>query len=118
MKVYALPNELMETVPEHDYLNTNPEDWFAAEREHCEQICEWLRENGYRGKNTGRILQMPVADGYARYMVAEGSRSFLLYLPYGDGYDDPNVEFLPKKEVIKRIDERDRINKLFESKST
>lgn len=116
MKVYALPKELEATLPVlHDYLNGTLEQWNKAESDHTESIRTWLSDKGYTGKNAGKIFQTPVADGYARYMLAEGPgmKSFLLHLPYGDAYHDPDTQYLPKKEILERIAGRERINKLF-----
>jgi hypothetical protein len=118
MKIYSLPEELEATIPEPDYINQTFEEWGKDEELHRESIREWLQEQGYTGKNSGKIFQEPVADGYAQYMMVEGPvgsgvRSFLLHLPYGDGYHEPNVEFLPKKEVLKRIKCREKVAELF-----
>ncbi len=112
MQVYALPDELEATVPTIDYTD-HYNDWLKREKEHKELVKTWLHDNGYNGRGTGGILQMPMADGYAEYMLADGNPSFLFHLPYGDGYHSPNVDFLPKKEVVKRINGRKAVAKLF-----
>jgi hypothetical protein len=118
MKIYSLPEELEATVPEPDYINQTFEEQDQREELHRESIREWLQEQGYTGKNSGKLFQEPIADGYALYMMVEGAvgsgvRSFLMHLPYGDAYHDPSVKFLPKKEVLKRIKAREAVNKLF-----
>jgi len=113
MKVYSLPKELRATLPEHDYLNDSWKICDRREQEHREAVKQWFIDHGFTGKNTGGILQMPMGDGYAEYMLAEGSKSCLIHLPYGDAWNDPDVEFLPKKEVVKRIKGREEIAKLF-----
>jgi hypothetical protein len=112
MKVYGLPEELKATLPVHDYRTTDYDAWTKAENEHRATIKAWLLENGYTGRHTGRILRMPVADSYAEYMVADGAPSMLLHLPYCDGYDSPDVQFLPKKEVLRRCTNHDKLFKL------
>ena len=116
MKVFGLPSELQATLPQVDYTNFSYDKMIADEDKHRASIRAWLVEQGYTGKHTGGILQMPIADGHAEYMLADGSGSFLLHLPYGDAWDSPDVEFLPKKEVVKRINARVNLNKLFGGK--
>ena len=118
MKIYSLPEELEATIPEPDYINQTFAEWGRDEELHRESIRQWLHENGYTGKNSGELFQEPIADGYAQYMLVEGAvgsgvRSFLLHLPYGDAYHDPDVEFLPKKEVLKRIKARKIVAEMF-----
>jgi hypothetical protein len=102
VKVYSLPEKLEATIPEFD-IKTTYTDWENAEREHREQVKQWLVDNGYTGKNTGRILYMPMADSHAEYMFAEGSKSCLIHLPYGDAWHSPDVQYLPKKEILRRL---------------
>lgn len=113
MKVYNLPVEV--PFPDPDYQNY---DWDAEQRreaEHRAALSAWLRANGWTGKNTGRTVRFGVADGYALYMLAEGPgrKSCLIHLPYGDAYQYRDVEFLPKAEILRRLDQQDTIAKLF-----
>lgn len=102
MKVYACPEEC--PAPEPDYSNYD----FAKEQkrqdEHQAKLKAWLQANGYSGKYTGEIYATPRGDGYAQYMVGDGRSFCLIHLPYGDAWDDPDVRYLPKKEIIKRIE--------------
>jgi hypothetical protein len=102
MKVYSCPDEL--PAPEPDYRNP---DWTAhekAEEAHAERLADWLRARGYTGPMTGKQYSTPRADGFARYMYADAPRkACLIHLPYGDAWHDPDVAFLPKAEVLRRI---------------
>lgn len=113
MKVYSLPSELEATIPQTDYQNFDYDKMIADEENHRESIEQWLHANGYNGKHTGGILRMPIADGAAEYMLADGNPSFLMHLPYGDAWDHPDVTFLPKKEVVKRIQGEAAMRKVF-----
>lgn len=115
MKVYSLPAELTATLPEHDYINDSYEVWAKEEADHKETIRVWLKKMGFTGKNSGLIYKSQIADGYAEYMMVEGpgQRSSLMHLPYCDGYQDPDVSYLPKKEILERIKGRAKIDKLF-----
>ncbi len=105
MKVCAPPDEVPWSEP--DYANYDPAKEARREEEHRIALKEWLIKAGYDGKYTGEILSEPMADGYANYMMADkGRSSFLVHLPYGDAWDSRNVEFLPRAEVIKRIERK------------
>ncbi len=110
MKVFGPYTRL----PEPDYRNYDWREESKKEKAHQEMEAAELRRQGFTGPNTGRILQIPVADGHAIYMYADnGAKSILIHLPYGDGYQSRDVEFLPRKEVLARIEQRERITALF-----
>src|SRR3989304_3088397 len=101
MKIHCLPTEVPAPTP--NYTNYDSVKEIAAENKHMADLKAWLKKVGYTGKYTGEIYKEQIADGYALYMVADGGRNFaLIHLPYGDGYDSRNVQFLPKKEIIAR----------------
>jgi hypothetical protein len=113
MKVYQCPLP----APEVDYRNFNIDKMRADEDAHQEQVKAKLIELGYKGKRTGEIFSTPMGDGYARYMFADGgTKCALIHLPYGDAWDDPDVQYLPKKEVLARIDRSKGIAALFAKK--
>lgn len=112
MKIYTLPDEV--PAPVVDYSNYNHKKAQKDEENHQAELKQYLIGLGYDKPLTGEILQEPMADGYALYMVMDGGRNWgLIHLPYGDAYDSPNVQFLPKAEVKRRIQARKNINKLF-----
>ena len=102
MKVYILPKEV--PAPKVDYENYDHAKVYGDEEKHMADLKAWLKKAGYTGKYTGEIYKQHVADGYALYMMADGSKSCLIHLPYGDAYDARDVGFLPKKEIIRRIE--------------
>lgn len=102
MKIYSCPKDV--PPPVLDFSNYNHEKALAEEGAHKVNLEKWLRNNGYNGKYTGKIYSEPVADGSALYMIADGPKSFLIHLPYGDGYTSLNVQYIPKKEIIRRIE--------------
>lgn len=109
MKVYSTPIP----APEPDYKNYD----FAAEQKreeaHQEQVKQWLLTNGYAGPRTGQTIFFGVGDGHAVYMYADASRSSaLIHLPYGDGYQFPEVRYIPKAEILKRMDQQAKRPKL------
>ncbi len=114
MKVYTLPDEV--PAPEVDYKNYDREKMLRDEDEHMAKLKAWLREAGYVGKRTGEIVAFQVADGYARYMLADGKKSALIHLPYGDAYHYRDVKFLPKAEILRRIDADKKFTAMFARK--
>ncbi len=111
MKVYTCPVEC--PAPQPDYSKWDKVKEQAAEDKHMADLKEWLIKRGYRGKLTGKIVSFGVADGSALYMFADGSKSCLIHLPYGDGYQYRDVAFLPKKEILRRIAQGEAMSKLF-----
>ena len=106
MKVYSTP------VP---FENKWDDDWQKHEADHQEQVKAWLQANGYSGPRTGEVLSFGVGDGCASYMYADapGAKACLIHLPYGDAYQYPDVRYLPKKEVLRRLDSQKRVAALF-----
>lgn len=112
MKIASVPVEVAFAEP--DYRNYDPDVEKKREQEHQEILKHYLISIGYNGKHTGRIYRTPVADGYAMYMMADGGRnSYLIHLPYGDAYYDRDVQYIPKAEIIKRLDSQERMNQFF-----
>ena len=109
MKVFSSPVP----APEVDYANYDRDKERKREDEHTSSVKKWLLDNGYNGKLTGKIVTFPVADGYAQYMLADGRKSALIHLPYGDAYNYNDVQFLPKKEIIRRIEADKKFNAMF-----
>jgi hypothetical protein len=87
-----------------DYAHYEPAKEAMREQEHQAKLAAWLKANGYPGKYTGEIYRTPRADGSANYMMADGPKSCLIHLPYGDAWDDPNVQYIPKKAIIEYIE--------------
>ena len=105
MKIHSLPEELTATLP--DFMM---DGYVEAVERHMETVITWLNENGFNGKNTGRLLSVPYADGHANYMFAHRtSGSVLVHLPYWDGWHSQDVQYLPQKVVLERIAARERL---------
>jgi hypothetical protein len=115
MKVYACPAELPE--PETDYKNYDRAKEAAKIEAHKAALKNWLKGSGYTGKRTGETVRFQVADGYAEYMLADGRKSALIHLPYYDGYSYPDVAYLPKKEILRRIEAEKNFAALFAKKN-
>ena len=106
MKIFACPDECPAPVIDFTSFDVVAEDAKDAKEEaHKKDLKDFLINKGYSGKNTGREFRVPYADSCARYMFVEAPNgsSFLIHLPYGDAWNSPDVAFLPKKEVIRRM---------------
>jgi hypothetical protein len=112
MKVYGMPDELRATLPKFD-LKAPYEEHQAKENAHQKTVEAWLRAHGWDGKNTGKTVSFPAGDGSAVYMLAEGKTSALIHLPYGDGWQYRDAKFLPKSEILKRIDSAAKLSSMF-----
>ncbi len=114
MKIYSCPTQV--PPPEPDYSNYDHAKEMAAEETHKAKLAAWLKANGFPGKHTGAIYSEGVADGRALYMVADGRTFALIHLPYGDAYQGRNVQFMPKAEVIRRIEAEAKFNAMWKAK--
>lgn len=102
MKVYGLPEHIKY---EPDYSKYDFEAEKTREDGIVADLKAWLVSEGYTGKYTGEVINFGVADGYARYMFADaGRRSCLIHLPFGDAYQYMDVQYLPKAEIIRRLE--------------
>lgn len=110
MKVYDLP-EGIEYKP--DYMNYDHKVEEQRQEEVTAKTKAWLLQNGFNGPNSGKTVSFGVADGYAIYMLAEGRKSFLIHLPFVDGYHYRDVEFLPKREILRRIKQEEGLKAIF-----
>lgn len=112
MKVFACPDEIKP--PQIDYANFDRQKMLDDEEAHQVAIKAHMIAMGYNGPQTGKVISFSVADGSAQYMFADaGAKSVLIHLPYGDAYQYQDAEFLPRKEILKRIDQQATLNELF-----
>ena len=111
-KIYASPLEVK--VPEFNWEDI----------EQYNKDCETYKENlkafllkRKNGKNVGEIIQFPVADGYAQYMVASLKPVELVHIPLWDAWDFQYVHLITAKEIQEQIAGQKALKKLFGSKS-
>lgn len=115
MKITACPKGFKE--PGFDV-----ENWQKAEAEHAARLKQHLIDYGHTGEYTGEIISFGVADGAAQYMIVDGpgrygSRTFLIHLNYGDGYQYRGVEHFPKAKIIQMAKSAREYKKLFERRT-
>ena len=108
-KVYSAPKEIKQP----NYSFNNRENWDSEEKQFVADLKTHLEQLGYKGKNFGEIIQFPVADGYAQYLVASMKPLALVHLPLGDAWDWQYAHLLTAKEVQQKIDHNKALEALF-----
>jgi len=93
--------------PKLDFKNYNAKDW----QEKCEKFYDELKKackeqsSTPDDKDVGEIINFPVADGKASYMVFSMKPLELIHINVGDGYQEEMAELLTVKktrELVKR----------------
>lgn len=90
-------------------------DWekhLALEAEYVQKVKEYAAKHG-KGPFAGREVGFPVADGYARYVVLSLSPCKLIHLAVGDAWHFQYIERLTGKDIRKKIESADAVNRLF-----
>jgi hypothetical protein len=109
MKVYSSPVEAPK-FPSPFCM----EEYEKNNDEYIAKVKKDLIDSGFTGKNTGKMFYMPIADGAAQYMYADAPRrSCLIHLEVGDAWDHPDAQFIPQKEVLRRIKAREKMDEAF-----
>ena len=107
MKVVSVPSSIPFDDP--NYRNYDHELETRRVEEHMDALRLWLSDNGYRGDGTGKVVSFVVGIGYARYMFADSDHeSFLIHLPYGDGFHFGRAGHLRREDILQKIELDDR----------
>ncbi len=101
-------------VPELDFRNI--EQYEKDCKTYKTELKAWLNKNGFNGKNVGEIIQFPVADSYAEYMVASMKPVKLVHIPLWDAWHFEYAHLMTAKEVQAKIDQQNSLKKLFGGK--
>lgn len=110
-KIYSPPAEIK--VPELDWKD------IAAYEKANEKFIEDLRAfciNRNNAEHVGEVIQFPVADGYAQYMVAALSPVELIHIPLWDAWEFEYASRLTKKDIVEKIEQRKAWDKFVESR--
>lgn len=100
-KIFSAPEEVK--APKLDFNDVK--NWKANDEKYIQELKSHIQSLGYTGKNVGEVIQFPVADGYAQYMVASMKPLQLIHLPLGDAWDWQYAHLLTAKEVQEKIDQ-------------
>jgi len=110
-KIYSAPSSIKK--PE---LNFND---IKAYHDDCKRYEVELKDvltKRKSGKNVGAIIKFPVADGYARYMVASMRPLELIHIPLDDAWQFQYAQNLTAQDVEAKIAQEEAMAKLFSSK--
>ncbi len=114
MNVFSCPDAVPFAEPDYRSYDSDREE--EREKQHLADLTAWLRANGWAGPRTGETLCLHIADGYARYMLADGEFPALVHLPYGDGYSSPYASAIRYDEVTELIDSQKKLEAYFASR--
>lgn len=81
-----------------------------------EELKNFLLKRNPIGKNVGEVIQFPVADSYAEYMVASMKPLSLVHIPLGDAWSFEYAHRLTTKDVQDKINQAKALAKLFAKK--
>lgn len=107
-KVFLPPEEL--ELPVFDPKNY--EQYKKDMDNYVERVVEWCKKHS-KCKDAGEIIDFPVGDGKARYVVFQYSE--LLWLEEGDCYQiqDAYMRGLRKADIVDKIKQSKAFDKLF-----
>jgi hypothetical protein len=115
-KVYCPPDEIK--VPEFNWEDIPAYE--AANKKFIEDLKQWCvnraAKAGVTDENLGVVIQFPVADSYAQYMVAALSPVELIHIPLWDAWEYQYVERLSKKDIVEKINQRKAMDRLIPSR--
>ena len=98
--------------PELDFANFDHAKYNKDNDDYIAKVKKFLLSQK-SGKNIGEILNFPVADGSAQYMVASMRPLQLVHLELGDAYHFQYDYLLTAKEVNQKLESQRAMDKLF-----
>jgi len=98
--------------PKIDFANYNRAKAIKEEDDYIAKVKAFLLSQK-KGKNVGEVLNFPVADGSAQYMVASMRPLELVHLELGDAYNFAYAHLLTSKEVNNKLATQKRMAELF-----
>jgi len=111
-EIYGIPEEIK--VPEINFMNFNLKQYNEDVEKFKKELIQFLNEQGYYSKYTGEIVQFPVADSYAEYMVASLHPLRLIHLPLGDAWEYEYIQRLTKADILQKIEQQNALKAMFE----
>lgn len=91
---------------------------YAKEEKQEEKARAKDKQAQAEGKLIGRLIEVPVADGYASYIVTkvDGSQVCLKHMKWGDAYNDHYYRgggWFPKREIVRELKAHDSFEAIF-----
>jgi arylsulfatase A-like enzyme len=109
VEIYSTPEEI--TRP-----SFNRETWQEDEKKFIDQIAQWLKDNGYNTKYSGKVIKIPHADSYAYYMVIGLKPLEIFHLDIGDGWHSEFAELLTVAKVKQMVEREKALQEMFGTK--
>jgi len=100
-KIYKAPKTIK--LPEIDFENFDREQMISEQDRYINDVKKFCLKRK-KGKNVGEIIEFPVADGSAMYMVASMRPLELIHLEIGDCWDYQYVHRLTATDVNSEIE--------------
>ena len=113
-EIFNAPEQIKQ--PVMDFANFDRVKYDEENERYISELKQFIKDNGYTGKNAGEIIRFPVADGYAEYMVVSMRPVRLIHIPLGDAWNFQYAHLLTAKEVQASIDKEKALEKLFGGK--
>jgi hypothetical protein len=107
-KIYSPPAEIK--VPEFNWEDIPAYE--EANKKFIDDLKEFCKSRN-NAEHVGEVIQFPVADGYAQYMVAALSPVELIHLPLWDAWQFDYASRLTKSDIVEKINQRKAMEKLF-----
>jgi len=108
-KIYSAPEEIVQ--PEMDFSDLVK--YRRDEQAYIESLSDWVKKRNPNGECIGEIVNFPVADGHASYMVASLKPVELIHIPLGDAWNFQYANRLTAKDVREKISNAKRLAELF-----
>ena len=112
--VFNVPKEIKE--PDYNFSNYTHKNAEKEEKRYLDEIRNFLKVNGKKGKNVGEVINIPMADSGAQYMVASMRPLQLVHLRLGDCWDSEFASLLTATKVNEMIARDKAMEKLFPSR--
>lgn len=110
-EIFSTPEHI--EVPKIDFANFDQVEHKKKEDKFIEEIRSSLKKANPDDEHCGKIIQFPVADSYAMYMVFTVNPVQLIHLPLGDAWDFQYAENLTSQNVMDKISQQEAMEKLF-----
>lgn len=107
--VYSPPRDIEQ--PKLDFSSFD--DYQKQSVEYIEKLKQWLYNTGRRGGYTGTVIQFPVADGYAQYMIVSIKPARVIHLPLLDAYAWPYIERMDGAFLREEAEKSKNLKELF-----
>lgn len=114
-KIYDLPEGF--TAPRFDF--SDMKGYREKEEAFINQLKDWCikRAEGSGQENIGEVIDFPVADGKALYMVAAVKPVQLIHIPIGDCWSYQMAHRITRKDIKDMVERNKRLKELFSKKS-